>query len=133
MGSTRAWWLAAIDERVKAVVGVACFTRYKELIEQRDLSAHGIYYFVPGMLQHFDTEAIMALIAPRPFLVLTGDSDPGSPLSGMKVLEEKLNKVYGLYEKSENFKSVIYEKTGHIYTDEMKLEMVRWYHTNFLY
>src|SRR5262245_29508506 len=26
MGSTRAWWLAAIDDRIKAVVGVACFT-----------------------------------------------------------------------------------------------------------
>ncbi|MCK4967083.1 dienelactone hydrolase family protein, partial [bacterium] len=32
MGSTRAWWLAAVDDRIKAVVGVACFTRYKELI-----------------------------------------------------------------------------------------------------
>ncbi len=127
MGSTRAWWLAAIDDRVKAVVGVACFTRYKELIEQRYLRAHGIYYFVPGMLKHFDTEAVMALIAPRPFLVLTGDSDAGSPLSGMKVLEEKLGQVYSLYGKSKNFRSVIYEKTGHIYTDEMKMEMVRWF------
>jgi lysophospholipase L1-like esterase len=28
MGSTRAWWLAAVDERIAAVVGVACLTRY---------------------------------------------------------------------------------------------------------
>src|SRR5262245_17416267 len=35
MGCTRSWWLAAIDERVQAVVGVACFTRYTELL------AHG--------------------------------------------------------------------------------------------
>jgi len=32
MGSTRAWWLAAIDDRIKAVVGVACFTRYEDLV-----------------------------------------------------------------------------------------------------
>lgn len=127
MGSTRAWWLASIDERVKAVVGVACFTRYKELIEQRYLYAHGIYYFVPGMLQHFDTEAVMGLIAPRPFLVLTGDSDPGSPLSGMKVLEQKLNTVYSLYNVQNQFKSIIYPKTGHIYTDDMKMEMLNWF------
>lgn len=127
MGSTRAWWLAAIDERVKAVVGVACFTRYKELIAQRELRAHGIYYFVPGVLKHFDTEAIMALIAPRPFLALTGDSDQGSPVSGIKVLERKLNDVYSLYGEAENFKSIIYPNTGHWYTDDMKVEMASWF------
>lgn len=127
MGSTRAWWLAAIDERVKAVVGVACFTRYKELIAQRELGAHGIYYFVPGVLKHFDTEAIMGLIAPRPFLALTGDSDQGSPVSGIKVLERKLNDVYSLYGAAENFKSIIYPNTGHWYTDEMKVEMASWF------
>jgi dienelactone hydrolase len=127
MGSTRSWWLAALDERVKAVVGIACFTRYKELIEQRQLSAHGIYYFVPGMLNHFDTEAIMGLIAPRPFLVLTGDNDSGSPLSGIRVLENKLGNVYTLYKKGENFKSIVYENTGHVYTDEMKIEMLKWF------
>ncbi len=127
MGSTRAWWLAAIDERVQAVVGVACFTRYKELIEQRYLRAHGIYYFVPGMLKHFDTEAVMGLIAPRPFLVLTGDSDAGSPLSGIKVLEKKLNTVYSLYNDKEKFKSIVYPNTGHVYTDDMKFEMLRWF------
>jgi dienelactone hydrolase len=127
MGSTRAWWLAALDERVKTVVGIACFTRYKELIEQRELRAHGIYYFVPGMLNHFDTEAVMGLIAPRPFLVLTGDKDKGSPLSGMKVLEKKLDNVYSLYKQKENFRSIIYPNTGHVFTDEMKVEMLRWF------
>lgn len=127
MGSTRAWWLAALDDRVKTVVGVACFTRYKELIEQRQLRAHGIYYFVPGMLNHFDTEAVMGLIAPRPFLVLTGDSDKGSPLSGMLTLEKKLDTVYALYKEKEKFKSIIYPNTGHVFTDEMKIEMLRWF------
>lgn len=127
MGSTRAWWLAAIDNRIKVVVGVACFTRYKELIEQRELKSHGVYYFVPGMLQHFDTEAVMGLIAPRPFLVLTGDSDSGSPVSGMKTLEKKLDTVYSLYKQNEKFKSIIYPNTGHVYTDDMKIEMLDWF------
>jgi dienelactone hydrolase len=127
MGSTRAWWLAALDNRVKAVVGVACFTRYKELIQQRKLKWHDIYYFVPGMLNHFDTEAVMGLIAPRPFLVLTGDIDDGSPLSGIKVLEKKLDTVYSLYNKGENFKSIVYPNTGHVYTWQMKMEMLGWF------
>lgn len=127
MGSTRSWWLTAIDERIKAVVGVACFTRYKELIEQRGIRQHGIYYFVPGMLNHFDTEAVMGLIAPIPFLALTGDIDKGSPLSGIRVLEKKLYTIYSLYDKRENFKSIVYSNTGHVYTYEMKIEMLKWF------
>jgi hypothetical protein len=52
------------------------------------LKAHGIYYFVPGMLKHFDTEAVIALAAPRPMLFMTGDQDGGSPIEGVKHLGE---------------------------------------------
>lgn len=130
MGSTRAWWLGAIDDRVKAVVGVACFTRYEDLIAIRELKAHGIYYFVPGLLRHFDTEGVMALLAPRPFLALTGDRDAGSPPEGMKTLEAILNRVYQLYGKPGSFKSVIYPDTGHVYNDDMKEKMVDWFDSN---
>ena len=127
MGSTRAWWLAAIDDRIQAVVGVACFTRYEDLIAIRALRAHGIYYFVPGILKHFDSEGVMAVIAPRPFLALTGDRDAGSPPEGMKKLEQILARVYGLYGKPEAFRSIVYPETGHVYTDEMKQRMLEWF------
>jgi dienelactone hydrolase len=127
MGSTRAWWLAAIDDRVKAVVGVACFTRYEDLIATRALRAHGIYYFVNGILEHFDSEGVMALLAPRPFLALTGDRDAGSPPEGMKKLEQILNRVYSLHGKAGAFRSIVYPETGHVYTDDMKQKMVDWF------
>ena len=127
MGSTRAWWLAAIDERIKAVVGVACFTRYEDLIALRALRAHGIYYFTIGILKHFDSEGIMSLLAPRPFLALTGDRDLGSPPAGMRKLEEILSDVYKVHGHPERFKSIVYPETGHVYTDEMKERMVEWF------
>ena len=68
MGATRSWWLMALDERIKTGVAVACLTRYQNLIEHEMLKAHGIYYFVPNLLNHFDTEAVVALLAPRPAL-----------------------------------------------------------------
>jgi dienelactone hydrolase len=127
MGCTRAWWLAAIDDRVKAVVGVACFTRYTELIAHGNLRMHGIYYFVPGVFAYFDTEAIYALSAPRPMLMLSGDQDGGAPTDGILVLEKKLGAVYRLYDKEDNFRSVIYKGTGHEYLPEMKEEMIQWF------
>jgi dienelactone hydrolase len=127
MGCTRSWWLAAIDERVKAIVGIACFTRYTELIAHGNLRMHGIYYFVPGILEHFDVEAIYSLVAPRPMLMLSGDEDGGAPTSGIIALEDILGKMYGLYDAPENFRSVLYSNTGHEYLPEMKEEMVSWF------
>jgi dienelactone hydrolase len=127
MGCTRSWWLAAIDDRIQAIVGVACFTRYTELIAHGNLRAHGIYYFVPGVFKHFDTEAIYALVAPRPMLMLSGDQDGGAPTDGIEVLEKKLATVYSLHGKADNFRSVVYRNTGHEYLPEMKDEMVQWF------
>jgi len=127
MGCTTSWWLAAMDERVQSVVGVACFTRYTELLAHGNLRSHGMYYFVPGVFAHFDTEAIHALIAPRPHLELSGDQDAGAPVDGVVMLEKKLAPVYRLYGKESNFRSIVYEKTGHEYLPEMRDEMVGWF------
>ncbi|MCI0684798.1 MAG: alpha/beta hydrolase family protein [Gemmataceae bacterium] len=127
MGCTRAWWLAAIDDRIKAVVGVACFTRYTELIAHGNLRKHGIYYFVPGVFKHFNMEALHALIAPRPHLELSGDQDGGAPTDGIITFEEKLIPLYQLHGKPGNFRSVIYENTGHEYLPEMRAEMAAWF------
>src|SRR5262245_14174008 len=127
MGCTRSSWLAAIDDRIQAIVGVACFTRYTELIAHGNLRAHGIYYFVPGLLRHFDTEAIYALVAPRPMLMLSGDQDGGAPTDGIEVLEKKLAAIYKLYGQEGQFRSVVYRNTGHEYLPEMKEEMTRWF------
>ncbi|UCC96503.1 MAG: dienelactone hydrolase family protein, partial [Phycisphaerales bacterium] len=86
MGSTRTWWVAALDERIKVAVSVACLTRYQNLIAHGQTAQHGIYYFVPNMLKEkIDAESVIALIAPRPHLTLTGDSDEGSPADGVRI------------------------------------------------
>lgn len=127
MGSTRAWWLAAIDERIACTVGVACLTRYENLIRHGELRAHGVYYFVNGLLRHFDTEGVLALIAPRPYLALTGDLDAGSPADGIRVLEEKVGQVYQVLDAKERFRNVLYPDIGHVYTPAMRAEMLAWF------
>jgi len=127
MGCVRASWLTAIDDRIHSHVGVCCFTRYTNLIAHGRLNAHAVYFYVPGVLAHFDTEAMYALCAPRPMLMLSGDQDGVAPLSGIEVLEGKLNKVYSLYGKAGNFHSVVYTGTGHEYLPEMKSRMIDWF------
>lgn len=126
MGATRSWWLMALEERISTGVAVGCLTRYEELIAEQKLRAHGIYYFVPGFLKYFDTEAVISLIAPRPILFLTGDQDDGSPVSGIKKIEGVVQKVYDLNKASGNFQSIIYPRTGHVYTPDMWNKMTSW-------
>jgi dienelactone hydrolase len=126
MGATRSWWLMALDERIKTGVAVGCLTRYQDLIAEQKLKAHGIYYFVPGILNHFDSEAIISLIAPKPVLFMTGDEDIGSPVSGIRKIDEKVRPVYALYRKQDAFENIIYPKTGHVYTPDMWRKMLEW-------
>jgi lysophospholipase L1-like esterase len=126
MGSTRAWWLAAVDDRVACTVGVACLTRYTNLIAHGQLRQHGVYYFTYGLLKHFDTEGVMALVAPRPFLALTGELDAGSPADGIAVIEEKVGGVYRAVGAKDKFASIRYPDTGHVYTTTMREETFKW-------
>jgi hypothetical protein len=126
MGSTRTWWLAALDERIAAAVCVACLTRYQALVRQRALVRHGIYYFVPGMLRHFDSEAVLALIAPRPLLTLTGGRDGGSPVDGVRFLNRYCRRLWALHGAGRNFVGRVYPRLGHVYTREMWAETVAW-------
>ncbi len=126
MGATRTWWIMALDERPRTGVAVACLTRYRNLIEHGGLNYHGIYYYVPGLLNHFDTEAVVALAAPRPLLFMTGDQDGGSPVDGIQSIETKVRPVYGLYGRKTDFRSVIYPGIGHIYLPQMWEKTLQW-------
>jgi dienelactone hydrolase len=126
MGATRSWWLMALDDRIKTGVAVCCLTRGRNLVENGLLSAHGIYYFVPGLLTHYDSDAVVALIAPRPALFLDGDEDPNAPVEGIRTIQGAVRPVYRLYGAEENFQSAIYPGQGHLYTPEMWSRTLSW-------
>jgi hypothetical protein len=94
MGSTMAWWLAAMDERIKVCVDICCLTEFQTLIEKNDLKQHGIYYYVPDLLNHFTTSEINGLISPRPHLGLAGRFDPLTPVEGLEIIDNDLRMIY---------------------------------------
>ena len=127
MGATRSWWLMGLDERIRAGVAVACLTRYQNLIAHQSMKAHGIYYYVPGFLNHFDTEAVVALAAPRALLFQTGDRDEGSPPDGVHIIEQKVRPAYQLYNADGAFQSILYPGVGHVYLPEMWEKTLAWF------
>ncbi|MDQ3289880.1 MAG: dienelactone hydrolase family protein [Bacteroidota bacterium] len=123
MGSTMAWWLAALDERIKVTVDLNCLTDFQALIEDKGLDRHGIYYYVPDLLNHFTTSSINALIAPRPHFGLAGSLDPLTPLKGLEKIDADLKKVYAAEKAPEAWKLKIYP-VGHLETAEMRQDIM---------
>ncbi len=94
MGSTKAWWLAALDPRIKLCVDLCCLTDYQELIKAKHLRGHSVYYYVPGLLKHFQTHEINELIVPRPHLSLNGRKDALTPPAGVEPLRDHRRPAY---------------------------------------
>jgi len=115
MGSTMAWWLAALDERIRVCVDICCLTDFDELISSRGLDGHGIYYYVPSLLKQFDTAGINALIAPRAHLAIAGNYDRLTPPRGLDIIDSQLAQVYEKLGVAEKWRLLRYE-TGHFET-----------------
>jgi len=123
MGSTMAWWLAALDERIKVCVDICCLTDFEALIESGGLDRHGIYYYVPSLLKHFTAAKINALIAPRPHLALAGDQDPLTPSAGLDRIDQHLRQVYAGLGAADAWK-LVRSPTAHIETAAMRAEVL---------
>jgi cephalosporin-C deacetylase-like acetyl esterase len=126
MGSTMAWWLAALDTRIKVCVDLCCLTDFEALIEADGLDGHGLYYFVPSLLKHFNTSQINALVAPRPHLSLAGNLDPLTPTIGLEKIDRELKRVYAEAGAEEAWVLKRYE-VGHLETAEMRQEVLRFF------
>jgi Acetyl xylan esterase (AXE1) len=123
MGSTMAWWLAALDTRVKVTVDICCLTDFDTLVAKKGLAGHGVYYYVPGLLKHFTTSQINTLIAPRAHLGLAGLQDKLTPVEGLDIIDRELARVYAGLGHPERWKLLRYD-VGHQETPEGRQEIV---------
>jgi len=123
LGSTAAWWLAALDERIKLTVDICCATEFDELIRARGLDGHGIYYYVPSLLKHFSAPDIMRLIAPRKRLSLNGRFDSLTPIEGLYKIDADMQAEYARCGAPHNWRMVI-DDCGHMETAHMRAEIL---------
>ena len=125
MGSSTAQWVGALDPRLKVVVDICCLTDWHTLVEVGGLKGHGIYYYVPDLLNHFTTAQMNALIAPRAHLSLTGNLDHLTPIAGLDKVDNELREVYAAAGKPDDWKLLRYE-VGHQETPEMREQIRQW-------
>jgi hypothetical protein len=125
MGSSTAQWAGALDPRLKVVVDICCLTDWHTLAKEGGLKGHGIYYYVPDLLNHFTTAQMNALIAPRAHLSLAGTQDKLTPLAGLDIVDAELQKVYATAGQAEHWRLLRYD-VGHQETPEMREKIREW-------
>jgi cephalosporin-C deacetylase-like acetyl esterase len=125
MGATKAWWLAALDERITTCLDLCCMTDFHELIKAKNLKGHGIYYYVPSLLKYFDTGKINALIVPRPHVSLNGRLDDLTPPAGVEKVRDYLLPLYKKYGKVEDCRIELFN-CPHQELPEMRTIILNW-------
>src|SRR5699024_7073804 len=92
-------------------------------LAQGGIERHGIYYYVPRLLQQFTTAGINALIAPRPHLSLAGSYDPLTPVEGLARVDAALKRVYAEADAPDAWRLRTYP-VGHYETAAMRQEVL---------
>ncbi|HEX5220293.1 MAG TPA: alpha/beta fold hydrolase [Verrucomicrobiae bacterium] len=82
---------------------------------------------VPGIHGIFDGPGMLPLIAPRPLLVINGDSDARTPLPGLKECTDAAQAAYRSAGASDRLSIRIQENTGHKVTAESEQAAIAWF------
>jgi dienelactone hydrolase len=155
-GGIETWLTAAIDERVAVAVpciGVQGFAYALERdlwrprvdtvkagfeaaakqagVTKPDAAFTRTFYdrVIPGIYDKFDGPAMLPLIAPRPLLVVNGDSDDKTPVEGVKLAAAAAAKAYAAAEVPDRFRLIVEPKTGHKVNDDAMDAIVAWFAT----
>jgi len=80
----------------------------------------------PGLAGQFDGPAMLPLIAPRPLLIVNGDSDDRTPLPGLKRCTDAAEQAYRDAGAAERFVVRIQDNTGHKVTPESRQAAIEW-------
>jgi len=82
---------------------------------------------VPGIAGEFDGPEMLALIAPRPLLVINGDSDVHTPLPGVQECVTAAEKIYAADHAADHFAVIIQPNTAHAVKPESERAAIEWF------
>lgn len=86
MGAYRSWMLAALSDRIKVCTAVCWMATMEDQMTLKYGRSEngGFANCIPGLRQYLDYPHITTMICPRPFLMISGDTDGLFPAPGVK-------------------------------------------------
>ena len=82
---------------------------------------------VPGIYGEFDGPAMLSATAPRPLLVINGDSDANTPLAGVRLAVDTARPAYAALGAADKLQLRVQENTGHQVLPESVDAAVEWF------
>ncbi len=124
-GGAYSWWIAALDERVKAAAPVAGITDLQNHVIDGTVEGHCDCMFMVNT-HRWDYPRVAALVAPRPLLIVNTDADSIFPLDGVQRLHAKVRDVYRLHGAADKLGLVI-APGPHKDTQDLQVPVFRWF------
>jgi inosine-uridine nucleoside N-ribohydrolase/dienelactone hydrolase len=94
-GGITTFYTTAADSRFKAAAPLCGgIGSLRHMISIGNMGYHGHYWWIPGILLHFDQGEIVAAQAPRPYFIAAPLGDIGMPREGVDELEAKAAPAY---------------------------------------
>ncbi len=124
-GGAYSWWIAAIDERVKAAVPTAGITDLQNHVVDGVVEGHCDCMFCLNTYR-WDYPLVAALVAPRALLISNTDRDGIFPLDGVYRTYSKVRRLYELLGKPNDLALQI-TAGGHADTQELHIHGFRWF------
>lgn len=115
-GGTLCQFAAALDTRIAGALASGSVGPFRETIAAR--GAGGGAAIIPGLLACFDTHDLIALIAPRRFVGLSGRNDHIFPFSGVEMVVDNARRFYEQLDASANIHAVAAEGPHRYYAKE---------------
>jgi len=82
---------------------------------------------VPGIYSEFDGPQMIRLIAPRPLLLINGDSDDHTPLPSVDECVAAAKKAYAAKDAEQHFAVIIEPHTGHKVNPDSERAAIDWF------
>ena len=118
-------WVARVETFQGAIVGAA---RDEKLTDVNAAFVRKFYDRVaPGIYSDFDGPAMLPHIAPRPLLVINGDSDDRTPLAGVHEAATAAEQAYKAAAASDKFRLIVQPNAGHEFTPPAERAAIDWF------
>ena len=124
-GGAYSWWIAALDDRIKAAAPVAGITDLQNHVVDGAVEGHCDCMFMVNTYR-WDYPLVAALVAPRPLLICNSDSDTIFPLDGVVRLHSKLRRIYELHNAADKL-GLLITQGPHKDTQDLQVPVFRWF------
>ncbi len=130
-GGFNSWIVPSLDPRIAVtvpVVGTSEFLEQINAVRERDwYDAKEHCHFIPGLLRYANNHELVAMVAPRPLMIISAHNDHSFRIPGNRAIAEYAGRLYHALGAPEKAAYVEDETEGHGYQKKKREAAYGWF------